>query len=131
MMNPVRVKCRKCGKDVKSDEFVLDPVYKMMVCAQCVKDRRMLETAEKKQTQEAVKAKAREEEKKQRPAGWDMDDAEIERAYRDKQAQKSAVERIDNERVRYNCKKCKYSFIYHVPQQRPSRCPYCSTPVQV
>ncbi len=131
MVIAVRVKCKKCSRDAKSDEFVLDPVYKMMVCQQCVKDRRMNEMAQKKAaSQEANRAKV-EEQKKQMPAGWDSEDNEIERAYNNKLSQKSVIERIDDDKVKYTCKKCKYTFTYSTVQNKPGRCPYCGTPVQI
>jgi hypothetical protein len=131
MLMPVKVKCKKCGRDAKSDEFILDPIYKMMVCRECVKERKMSEMNAKKQVAAVERAKVQEAEKKQRPAGWDAEDAEIERAYQQKQGSQPMLERIDDDRVKYTCKKCKYSFTYYTSQKRPSRCPYCSTQVQV
>jgi DNA-directed RNA polymerase subunit RPC12/RpoP len=129
---PVKVKCRKCGKETKSDEFVLDPVYKMMVCRDCVKERRMNESmAAKQKVQEENKVKHEAEEKRERPAGWDSEDSEIERAYSQKQGNKPKVEQIDSEKVKYTCTKCKYEFVYNTYKQMPARCPYCSTPVQL
>jgi hypothetical protein len=131
MMMPIKVKCKKCGKDAKSDEFILDPVYKMMVCRECVKERKMNELQAKKDTQSAQRVAQQEQQKKQMPAGWDSEDAEIERKYREKQSQVSSIERIDDDRVKYTCKKCKYSFTYYISQKKPGRCSYCGTPVQV
>jgi hypothetical protein len=127
----VKVKCKKCNRDAKSDEFILDPVYKMMVCKECVKERKLAEiTAKKAQVAEVQKAKA-EEQKKQMPPGWDSDDAEIERAYQKKQGEQVTIQRIDDDKVKYTCKKCKYAFTYSFSQKRPGRCPYCATPVQI
>jgi Zn finger protein HypA/HybF involved in hydrogenase expression len=133
MALPVRIKCKKCGRDAKSDEFILDPVFKIMVCKECVKERKIGEVEQKKlAAQEAVRAARHEEQKKSMPAGWDHEDAEIERAYNRKMSDREAfVERIDDDRVKYTCKKCKYSFTYYTSQKRPLRCPYCSTAVQV
>jgi Zn finger protein HypA/HybF involved in hydrogenase expression len=131
MIMPVKVKCRKCGRDTKSDEFILDPVYKMMVCRECVKERKLVEAAEKKTAVQAERTKQREAEKKQMPAGWDYEDAEIERAYSQKIGNKPVIERIDDDRVKYTCKKCKYAFTYFISQHRPARCPYCATSVQL
>jgi hypothetical protein len=131
MLVPVKVKCKRCGREAKSDEFFLDPVYKLMVCRECVKERRMNDMNTKKQALTAEKAKVVEEQKKQMPAGWDAEDAEIERAYTQKQDSQPILQRIDDDRVKYLCKKCKYSFTYYTSQKRPGRCPYCGTSVQV
>jgi hypothetical protein len=129
-MMPVKVKCKRCGRDAKSDEFFLDPVYKMMVCRECVKERKMADMAQKKAVVQEQRAKVVQEEQKQRPAGWDSDDLEIERAYKQKMGAQPVIERIDDDRVKYTCKKCKYTFTYYTSQKRPGRCPYCSTAVQ-
>jgi DNA-directed RNA polymerase subunit RPC12/RpoP len=127
----IKVKCKKCGRDAKSDEFILDPIYKLMVCKDCVKERKMNEyTAKKNAMQAEMKAK-QEEVKKQHPAGWDSDDLEIERRYKEKQVTQATVERINDEKVKYTCKKCKYEFIYNTLKNQPARCPYCGTAVNI
>jgi DNA-directed RNA polymerase subunit RPC12/RpoP len=130
MMNAVKVKCKRCGREFKSDEFVLDPVYKMMVCRECVKERKSQEFAAAKTKQrEESKAQMEVQIKREKPAGWDAEDAEIERTYKNKQASAPKVERIDNERVKYTCKKCKYEFVFNVLKRVPGRCPYCSAEI--
>jgi DNA-directed RNA polymerase subunit RPC12/RpoP len=127
---PIKVKCKKCGRDVKSDEFILDPIYKMMVCKDCVKERKANElNAKKTAAQAEFKAKQEVQQKNERPAGWDSEDAEIERAYKAKQGSQPRVEKIDEEKVKYTCAKCKYEFIFNTYKRMPGRCPYCSTPV--
>lgn len=131
MMIPVKVKCKKCGREFKSDEFVLDPVYKMMVCRECVKERRSKEFAAKKnQQREETKIAMETQIKKEKPAGWDSEDAEIERAYKAKRAALPDVEKIDDQRVKYTCKKCKYEFVFNVLTRVPSRCPYCGAGIE-
>jgi DNA-directed RNA polymerase subunit RPC12/RpoP len=130
MLTPVKVKCKKCGRDAKSDEFILDPVYKMMVCKDCVKDRRMAESSASKQKAQEARAQAQAQEKKSMPAGWDSEDAEIERAFKAKQSQAPVVEKISDEKIKYTCTKCKYQFIFNTIEKRPPRCPYCATPVK-
>ncbi|MBN1792788.1 hypothetical protein JW826_03845 [Candidatus Woesearchaeota archaeon] len=127
----VRVKCKKCNREAKSDEFFLDPVYKMMVCPQCVKDRKMQEINAKKEKQKAEAEIAAEKVKKDLPPGWDSDDVEIERRYSDKLKNSAGMERIDDDRIKYTCSKCKYKFTYFTTQGRPGRCPYCATPAKV
>ena len=39
----IKAKCRRCGKESPVNEFILDPVYKMMVCIACVKERHLKE----------------------------------------------------------------------------------------
>jgi hypothetical protein len=121
MMTPVKVKCKRCGREFKSDEFTLDPVYKMMVCRECVKERRTQEFAAKKNQQREQTKVAMETQikranpgfadsenkgflKKEKPAGWDAEDAEIERSYKAKKAALPDVEKIDDQRVKYTCK---------------------------
>ncbi len=36
----VKINCRKCGQPSDSTKFVLDPVYKMMVCPKCAQERK-------------------------------------------------------------------------------------------
>ncbi|MFH0870849.1 MAG: hypothetical protein V1866_07395 [archaeon] len=130
MIGPIKAKCKKCGKDVKSDEFVLDPVYKMMVCRDCVKERRMNElAASNRAKQETKKVEMEAQQKRERPAGWDPSEAEIERSYAAKQSQRSKIERIDSETIKYTCPKCKYEFVINIAK-KASRCPYCGTPIQ-
>jgi len=68
--------------------------------------------------------------KKEKPAGWDAEDSEIERAYKQKQAALPDVEKIDNERVKYTCKKCKYKFVFNYLKRVPGRCPYCGANIE-
>lgn len=127
----IGVKCRRCGQNAKSEEFTLDPVYKMMVCPNCVKERKMSAMVQKKQAQDAVRTQKIEEQRKQMPPGWDSEDIEINRSYSEKQSNRPVIERIDDDRIKYTCKKCKYAFTYYTTQGRPGRCPYCSTAVQI
>ncbi len=120
----IKVKCRNCGKEYPSNTFVLDHVYRMMVCPQCVKDRQRKEIIHKEAKQQA----AQETEKK--PAGWDHDDELIEKAYAAKQAKSSSesgafVMTIDG-KYKYRCPRCKYEFAYNKATNTPSHCPYCN-----
>ncbi|MBN2142688.1 hypothetical protein JW711_05145, partial [Candidatus Woesearchaeota archaeon] len=114
-----------------ANEMVLDHVYKMMVCPQCVKERIASEKGLKHAASLALAEKAASEVKKDIPAGWDRDDEEIEASYDKKVRDRAVLEQIDDQRVKYTCRKCKYQFTYHTVQMRPERCPYCSTPVRV
>ncbi len=130
-MTPVKAKCKKCGREFKSDEFTLDPVYKMMVCRECVKERHAQEfSATKTKQREEHKVEEAAKVKREKPAGWDAEDAEIERAYKNKQASAPVIQRIDNERIKYTCKKCKYEFVFNTMNRVPGKCPYCGASIE-
>jgi len=115
----VKAKCRKCGMEHPVEDFVLDPVYKMMVCSKCSKERKSKELAARQSPQVVEK----------KPAGWDPDDDLLSRAYAAKHKTTVDVERVDNEDVKYKCPKCKYEFLVNIVTKKPSSCPYCSSPV--
>lgn len=123
----IMVKCRNCGKEYPADQFVLDYVYRMVVCPQCVKDRQKREVIHKEAKQQADEAKQQEEELKKKPAGWDRDDVLLEKAYAEKQAKKMPIVEIAPGKFRYRCQKCRYEFTYSKATNTPSRCPYCNT----
>ncbi len=54
MIEPIKVKCKVCGRAANATEFTLDPVYKMMACPMCVRDRRNKETVKKGSSLEAA-----------------------------------------------------------------------------
>lgn len=116
----IKAKCRKCGKEVPVDDFVLDNAYKMMVCKNCSKERCKREFS---LTKNEVK------KDKPKPAGWDQEDEYLERAYRAKKANAIPVTKIDDERVKYICQKCKFSFVYNTVTKRPQRCPFCNSEI--
>ena len=47
MFGGVKAACKRCGKYDDSTTFVLDQVYKMMVCRDCVKERKEKENMSK------------------------------------------------------------------------------------
>lgn len=119
----IKVVCRKCGKPASATDFVLDPVYKMMVCPACVKARRDAKVQEKKEEEKQV------EEINLKPPGWDEEDEYLEKAFRAKQQQATVVKRVDETKVRYTCKKCGYSFNFNLITKMPKVCQYCAAPV--
>jgi DNA-directed RNA polymerase subunit RPC12/RpoP len=125
-MDSIRVKCKVCGRDARSDEFVLDPVYKKMVCPYCVTDRRTRENVHKQVMEERLAAKDVEQKAKNKPVGWDKDDEYLERAHKARQDNKVKVEKIDNVFVKYTCHKCGYQFKFNTDKMMPVHCPYCS-----
>lgn len=114
----IKVKCKRCGRSANADEFVLDPDFKMMVCPFCIKDKRM--------KHEVYVELEKEKEKKN---VVDKEDEHLERAYKAKLKQTVKVERIDDEKVKYKCPKCGYSFIYNPARNIPARCSYCGSDV--
>lgn len=123
IMDAIKVKCKKCGRTANSNEYVLDPVYRMMVCPMCIKDRRMGEKVRKEvETQ-------RETAKKEVPKapGWDQEDEYLARACKEKANKIVKVEKLDHERVKYKCPYCNYVFIYNFIKKSPGRCPFCSS----
>lgn len=115
-MNAITVKCKKCGRPAKSDEFTLDLDFKMMVCAQCIKEKLMKKEVYSELAKEKVVA---------RPAGWDNDDDLLEKRYNLRLKDSVKVERIDNSKVKYTCPKCGYRFSYDTDRNYPSMCTYC------
>ena len=123
----ISVVCKKCNRPAKADQFILDPVYKMMVCPSCVKDRRDTEMiAAKKKKTDAVE----QEQKKNKPKNWDAEDEYLEKAQA-KAAPKPKVKIIDAEHVKYQCPSCTYKFKYNKVEKKPANCPYCGSGILV
>jgi len=129
MNNSISVKCRRCGKNAPSSEFILDSVYKLMVCPNCVKERKNRELHKKVPIEE-------EEPKililKERPPGWDPEDEYLEQFHRKKQtdiAQSTqGMQQIGN-KINYKCYSCKYFFIYNKEKRYPNLCPNCGAAI--
>lgn len=123
----VKVLCKKCGKYANSSDFVLDPVFKLMVCPSCVKDRKMRENIHNELDPRKQKKPAEE----QKPEGWDSEDDYLNKAYNAKMKNAVQVERMEGDKVKYTCPKCKYKFTYDTAVKKPNMCPYCSMKVSV
>ncbi len=126
----VQIKCRKCGRSSDATTFVLDPLEKMMICALCVKDRKVKKTAEMIINRRREAVQPTEDADSDSPVGWDKEDEILEKIHKDREEKGQeqptvTVGRIDDDRVRYNCPKCSYSFVYNVKLQRPQKCSYC------
>jgi DNA-directed RNA polymerase subunit RPC12/RpoP len=130
MMNKgVSAVCKRCGRSSPAEQFILDPIYGMMVCQLCVKERKGKSAAAQiKQDRNAVQQK-KEEEVRNRPPGWDKEDEYLERSYAKKRESQVGVERIDGSHVNYSCPKCKYRFIYDTERKHPKVCPYCNSQI--
>lgn len=126
MMNSIKVPCKHCGKLNDANSFILDLEYKMMVCPQCVKERKTPK-AEKKEADEKAEMKSM---KIPKAPGWDAEDEYLEKMHSLKAKQKVTVEKIDEEYVKYQCPHCKYTFKYSVLRQKPGSCPYCSASIE-
>lgn len=131
----VKIKCRNCNRMASTDEFVLDPIYKMVVCKQCVKERQQRDSIHKEIQQEKEKRQqlkevvADQKQREQKPVGWDEIDDRLEKMHKAKVASTVNVTKLDDDKVQYACPKCKYNFIYNTEKKTPKGCPYCSTPI--
>jgi DNA-directed RNA polymerase subunit RPC12/RpoP len=120
----IKVKCKNCGKEYPANSFVLDHVYRMMVCQQCVKDRQKRAIIHKEAQAQPVL-----QEEKKKPAGWDHEDEVIEKAYAAKMARRVPQDepvQMGDGKYKYRCPKCKYEFVYNQATKTPRRCPYCN-----
>jgi DNA-directed RNA polymerase subunit RPC12/RpoP len=128
--NQVSAKCKRCGKTAPSTSFVLDPDYKLMVCPQCIKEKKEAERVrrelEKKKTE---KQELAAKETPEKPKGWDSEDEYLERHSKKIETVNVAAERIDNTKIRCTCPSCKYAFVYDTAKKHPKACPYCNAQV--
>jgi DNA-directed RNA polymerase subunit RPC12/RpoP len=130
----VSVKCKRCGATALSNTLVLDPDYKMVVCQQCVKEKQLKEKVHKEldaEKKKKLEAQNGIEVEDKQPAGWDKEDEYLERAYKQKQKQQPqvSVQKIDDDKVKYKCPKCSYTFIYSIEKNHPHACPYCGSDI--
>lgn len=124
----VSVRCRKCGESTESDNLVLDSVYKMMICPNCVNKRKAEERNSPKDN--SVKNSPVKEKQEEKPPGWDKEDEYLEKMYQQKRGNSVKVKKIDSQTVKYICPKCKYAFVYNTVLKKPARCPYCSDDIR-
>jgi DNA-directed RNA polymerase subunit RPC12/RpoP len=125
-MDMLKVKCKRCGNMARPAEFVLDPYYRLMVCPFCVKERKNRKSVQDEM--QAMKAKKEEPVEEKKP-GYDKEDTYLDRAYESKIKNTVAVEKVNDDNVKYACPKCKYKFVYNVVKKTPGRCPYCSSDI--
>jgi len=127
----IMVKCKNCGASTGSNELVLDLDYEMMVCPECVKQKKQSKDIHEEINKERDEHKLKihmDEDKK--PKDWDSEDDYLERSHKQREQASVNVKRIDNEKVQYTCPKCKYKFPYNTVKKTPTKCPYCSMEVQ-
>lgn len=150
MDNSVKVTCKKCGRQAPSSDFSLDSVFGMVVCKNCIKDRksgiakkeigsigihgRQKETSaheiDSGEYEEIVHGK-QGQSKASKPVDWDSVDEELERAAREKEQKKSAISVLPDGRLLVTCRKCKFQFKYNKQKGVPNTCPYCATSVSL
>jgi len=121
-----KVKCKKCGRMSKPEDFVLDAEYRMMVCPYCIKDRRMKADVYKELKEQKGQAQQVKEEK---PPGWDKEDEYLEKAHHAKMRSTVQVAKISEDKVQYKCPKCQYNFTYNTVKKTPTSCPYCGSDI--
>lgn len=121
----IKVLCKRCGKQAYVSEMTLDPVYRMVVCPTCVKERRTRESVQKGLAEQKLKTK--EQPFSNKPAGWDAEDEYLERLARQKQMEKGniSIQKLGPGKIKYTCAKCKHAFVYYTERKYPNICPYC------
>lgn len=94
MSKGIEIKCRRCGKMARAEEFTVDYVYKMAVCPSCVKERRAKEVKSPVAEKNEAFGKPVEQAapKKEMPPGWDADDERLEKMARQKEKSQAASE---------------------------------------
>ena len=120
----VQVKCKRCGKPTPSNEFTLDPVYRMMVCKKCVAERHLKENPIKPgnplqaRPQTAVGVRPLSAPPATRPQpGLPVAKPKVSSA-------------VSSDKIKQRCKKCSFSFLYDAAKGYPLNCPNCGHPTQ-
>ncbi len=109
----VNVKCKNCGGMARAGSYKLSAVHGMMVCPDCMK-----KAGKKKEP-----VKEASQPKPDRPAGWDSEDEQLERLYREKQALHPKRPHLE-EGMKLKCRSCGYVFVY---KKIYNDCPYCGS----
>ena len=126
MPEEIKAVCKHCGKSGPVSGFVLDPDFKMMICSNCAKEKKVVKkTPAKNSVIKPVQSK---------PAGWDNEDDYLERARKEKMRQAAAMPQykpIDGVKVRVTCSKCKFKFNYNKEKRYPNICPNCGTKIDL
>jgi len=157
MVIETRVKCRRCGRDAPANEFTVDYVYKMAVCANCVRERKASSNSSTHPVKNSPLSKSIMSEPRQTAAGqstvlqnatnrgtisqnagkqsaaadWDEDDEFLEKTAGKKVVSEGVkAVKLDSGKLLYPCPKCKYKFKYDPERNNPNKCPFCATPVR-
>jgi Zn finger protein HypA/HybF involved in hydrogenase expression len=125
MIGPAKTVCKKCGRSAPSDQFVLDPIYKTVVCPLCIKDHKKARGQD--QVNQGVE-EIKQQRTNQKPVGWDQTDEYLEKVMSQKSSgPQIQYERISEDRIKCVCPKCNYKFIRDIYKKFPNSCPYCNT----
>jgi Zn finger protein HypA/HybF involved in hydrogenase expression len=118
--SPIKVKCRKCGKDAPADQFRLHYTYKMMVCPDCFSGK------SNQKPKEEVKPAG-----PPKPAGWDSEDDYLNKLCKiKKETPTTTFKKIPgSDQVTCTCIHCRFSFKYDPFRKYPSKCPYCDNDI--
>ncbi|PIN81356.1 hypothetical protein COV13_01415 [Candidatus Woesearchaeota archaeon CG10_big_fil_rev_8_21_14_0_10_32_9] len=137
MVIETRVKCRRCGRDAPASEFTVDYVYKMAVCANCVRERKASSNSSNHPVKNSPLSKSIMSEPKQNAVkqsvavDWDEDDEFLEKTAGKKVVSEGVkVVKLDSGKLLYPCPKCKYKFKYDAERNNPNKCPFCATLVR-
>lgn len=114
-MESIKVICRKCGKLVKAEELILDPIYKLMVCPLCVKARESKESLV-----EFKIIKEPEVKKIITPKDFIEEPTRIT----------NKLNIIKEQDGLCRCLRCSYKFKYNFDKGIPALCPYCGCNIQ-
>ena len=126
----IKAVCKRCGKSSKACDMVLDPVYKLMVCPFCVKERKDNELSAQKNSLREKESQRNQDKIRSKPAGWDEEDEYLDKVVKNKKPA-IAIQKIDDERVSFACPKCNYKVIFNTIKRHPSSCPYCGVKFRV
>lgn len=129
LIKGVKVKCRNCGRDADSNEFVLDPNFRMVVCPLCVRERKAKDIASGVRGRPAAEAQKEKPQEPSHPPGWDAEDEYLQHFARAKSKSTIRAQRIDDEHVKFNCPKCNYEIKFNTVKKTPAKCPYCNASI--
>lgn len=119
-MTDVIVKCRVCDGQAPASKFQLSIDHKMMVCPNCMKKKSAPMTKRAEVKPESMVSKPK-------PAGWDAEDAMLEKMAKQKENTTIEIPRTGTGVL--NCRKCSYPIKMNFDTRRPNNCPYCGRDV--
>ncbi len=120
----IRVTCKKCGRSVPSDQFVLDHINKMMVCQTCARTPNKPSPTIPPQPLKGPLPKPIPFDKKHIP-GYDKDDERLELLYQEKKNKMGKFKKLSEDKIKYQCSKCKNQFPFNIVRRTPLKCTYC------
>ncbi|MDD5254103.1 MAG: hypothetical protein PHG05_03290 [Candidatus Nanoarchaeia archaeon] len=118
------VKCRQCGRSAPANEFILDHIYRKMVCPMCIKDRH-----EKEKVHEEFRLERETKSQKSELLKPESQAINLKKDFKLMQRplqQEKPIEDKQNQKRRFKCTKCTFEFPYNPATKTPLRCPYCN-----